>query len=79
MYRTANQPIQSAGCLFAGTSDSTSGMQTKRPQDVVTLGVATAHHRPQQRSESDDQLHPGLCLLTRTRPCSIEPQRFKNS
>mgnify|MGYP003619889664 FL=1 len=40
MCRTANQPIQSAGCLFAGTSDSTSGMQTKRPQDVVTLPTA---------------------------------------
>ena len=40
MCRNANQPIQNAGCLFAGTSDSTSGMQTKRPQDVVSLPTA---------------------------------------
>ena len=40
MCRNANQPIQNAGCLFAGTSDSSSGMQTKRPQDVVTLPTA---------------------------------------
>ena len=40
MCRTANQPIQNAGCVFAGTADSTSGQQTKRPQDVVNLPAA---------------------------------------